>query len=119
MRRAPNEMTARSPAARLQRAALVAMPEAWQSRPRSAVSYSAHSTYVPSMTSTGSCGPKTVPSSIAHTSTGSPSSSAAASSIPARMPKLQSAWGKLFSRISALTRLVRRLALRIWMVRWK
>ena len=42
MRRAPKEMTARSPAARLQRAALVAMPEAWQSSPRSAVSYSAH-----------------------------------------------------------------------------
>jgi hypothetical protein len=53
IRRAPNEITWRSPAAFLQRAALVAMPEAWQSRPRSAVSYCAHSTYVPSMTMTG------------------------------------------------------------------
>ena len=44
MRRAPKEMTWRSPAARLHRAALVAMPEAWQRSPRSAVSYSAHST---------------------------------------------------------------------------
>ena len=44
MRRAPNEMTWRSPAAFLQRAALVAMPEAWQSSPSSAVSYCAHST---------------------------------------------------------------------------
>jgi len=53
IRRAPNEITWRSPAARLQRAALVAMPEAWQRRPKSAVSYSAHSTYVPSSASTG------------------------------------------------------------------
>ena len=44
MRRAPKEMTCRSPAAFLHRAALVAMPEAWQRSPSSAVSYSAHST---------------------------------------------------------------------------
>ncbi len=44
IRLAPKEITARSPAARLHRAALVAMPEAWQRKPRSAVSYSAHST---------------------------------------------------------------------------
>src|SRR5207249_2902782 len=38
------EITRRSPAAFLQRAALVAMPEAWQIRPSRAVSYRAHST---------------------------------------------------------------------------
>ena len=43
MRRAPKEITCRAPAARLQRAALVAMPEAWQRKPSSAVSYFAHS----------------------------------------------------------------------------
>jgi len=43
MRRAPKEITCRSPAARLQRAALVAMPEAWQRKPRRAVSYTAQS----------------------------------------------------------------------------
>ncbi len=44
IRRAPNEITWRSAAAFLQRAALVAIPEAWQSKPRRAVSYWAHST---------------------------------------------------------------------------
>ena len=53
MRRAPNEMTWRSPAAFLQRAALVAMPDAWHSTPSSAVSYRAQSTYTPSSTMIG------------------------------------------------------------------
>ncbi len=49
MRRAPKEITWRSPAAFLQRAAFVAIPDAWHRRPSNAVSYCAHSTYVPSM----------------------------------------------------------------------
>ena len=44
IRLAPKLITWRSPAAFLQRAAFVAIPEAWQRRPRSAVSYSAQST---------------------------------------------------------------------------
>ena len=44
IRRAPKLITWRSPAAFLHRAALVAIPEAWHRRPRSAVSYSAQST---------------------------------------------------------------------------
>ena len=44
IRLAPKLMTCRSPAAFLHRADLVAMPEAWQRRPRRAVSYSAQST---------------------------------------------------------------------------
>ena len=43
IRRAPKLVTWRSPAAFLHRAALVAMPEACQRRPRRAVSYSAQS----------------------------------------------------------------------------
>ena len=53
MRRAPKEMTWRSPAAFLQRAALVAIPDAWHNTPSSAVSYRAQSTYTPSSVSTG------------------------------------------------------------------
>ena len=53
MRRAPKEITWRWPAAILQRAALVAMPEAWQSSPSRAVSYCAQSTYTPSSVRTG------------------------------------------------------------------
>jgi hypothetical protein len=56
---------------------------------------------------------------MAHASTGSPSRSAAASSMPARMPKFQSAWGKLLSRISALTRPLTLRDFRIWTVREK
>ena len=44
IRRAPKLTTGWSPAAFLHRAALVATPEAWQSNPKSAVSYWAKST---------------------------------------------------------------------------
>src|SRR6266540_4716098 len=71
------------------------------------------------MTSTGSWGPNRVPSSMAQTLTGSPSSRPAASSMPARIPKSQSACGKLLSLTSAFTRLRIPREFRIWTVRAK
>ena len=118
IRRAPKLTTGWSPAAFLHRAALVATPEAWQSNPKSAVSYWAKSTYRPSMVSTGCIVPKTVPSGKAWTVTGRSRSSAATSSMPVKTPHPQPA-GKLFSTTSVTTRFVIPFCRRISRVRIK
>ena len=53
IRLTPNPITGLSPAATLTYAALLATADSWQMKPRSGVSYSQKSWYVPSMVSTG------------------------------------------------------------------
>jgi len=93
------------PAARLQRAALVAMPEAWQSRPRAPFVLRPLGRTCPDHEA-GLVGPKMVPSSMAHTSTADLPAAPPLPRCSARIPKDQSACGKLFESDLALTRLV-------------
>ncbi len=92
MRLIPNAITGLSPAAILTYAALLATADSWHMKPRSGVSYSQKSWYVPSTVSTGHLKPwlsslwKRLPSGMQWTSTGSPSKSRATSSTPQSTP---------------------------------